>query len=150
VYAVQLLIQQLDQGPTQVREPFRALFTLSDARKTLLHAAAHNQLLDKDKSVQFDVSSWRFRSFEKIGALGVDSPGSPLKLYFAKMQTFALAPANPAGQKSTSSPPTGGRPHTSRTVLKLLRVDYVFVDEHNRHKRLKGTCPRPFLKADPC
>ena len=49
------------------------------------------------------------------------------------MQTFAAVPINSAGQRSEQSYTTDARSRTDH-----LDVDFVFVDEHNRHKRLKG------------
>ena len=55
------------------------------------------------------------------------------------MQTFALAPPNPIGQRSTSKNLFHHKRFDSvARSLPISCLDYVFVDEHNRHKRLKG------------
>ena len=60
------------------------------------------------------------------------------------MQTFSFAPPNLGlgdNKKSMLSKfwPRCGVTNNGRYLI--LGVDYVFVDEHNRHKRLKGMSP---------
>ena len=50
------------------------------------------------------------------------------------MSTFSFAPANVGFGDAKKSETTACAPVTGPNAL----TDYVFVDEHNRHKRLKG------------
>ena len=63
----------------------------------------------------------------------------PLLPQTTQQQTYSFAPQvlAPREPQQRSEPP---RPSTVRNRwLTRLSADYVFVDEHNRHKRLKGT-----------
>jgi hypothetical protein len=70
----------------------------------------------------------------------------------AEMQTFSFVTPNMGlaeNPKSTSGEtwPEDGQPRTKRGDL-TRTADYVFVDEHNRHKRLKGTRAFAFDASD--
>jgi hypothetical protein len=86
----------------------------------------------------------------KIGALGADLSGSLLKLYFYEDADLCPSSGQPYRSKEYVQPSYWCQITYFTYGAKLLRVDYVFVDEHNRHKRLKGTHPRPSWNADPC
>jgi hypothetical protein len=49
------------------------------------------------------------------------------------MQAFSFGQINVPGQRSMFPDAAGDRRHHTHSW-----IDYVFVDEHNRHKRLKG------------
>ena len=68
-------------------------------------------------------------------------PGSrPLLPQTTPMQTFQLAPPNIGLGDTKKSESRKTLPYTSVSIDMLTTLtDYVFVDEHNRHKRLKGT-----------
>lgn len=55
------------------------------------------------------------------------------------MQSFAFAPPNLGVGDNKKSKRGTSYDMKSRLGLCSHSLDYVFVDEHNRHKRLKGT-----------
>jgi hypothetical protein len=66
------------------------------------------------------------------------------------MQSFSFAPNNfgaRENQKSAQSLILPAWPTVLNEAPADTGVDYVFVDEHNRHKRLKGTSYCNILKG---
>ena len=73
----------------------------------------------------------------------IDIPNSrPLLPHRTAMQNFAFAPPNLGlgDNKKSMLSVTSSVCIRCRYML-IYYLDYVFVDEHNRHKRLKGICP---------
>jgi hypothetical protein len=70
-----------------------------------------------------------------------DPTARPLLPQTTQAQSFSFAPqvlgSREPQQKSTAIF------HATNSVLTVFLPDYVFVDEHNRHKRLKGATPSP-------
>jgi hypothetical protein len=70
-----------------------------------------------------------------------ETSGRPLLPQTAQMQSFAFAPPSLAPRENQRSESV--RTNAERDRDSCCRVDYVFVDEHNRHKRLKGAAQQP-------
>lgn len=68
-----------------------------------------------------------------------DSTARPLLPQTTQGQTFPFAPQvlGPREPQQKSAPVL----HASKFCANSRLPDYVFVDEHNRHKRLKGAPP---------
>ena len=64
-----------------------------------------------------------------------EAGGRPLLPQTAQMQSFTFAPPTLAPRENQRS--ESGR-LMRRSLTDWRHADYVFVDEHNRHKRLKG------------
>jgi endonuclease/exonuclease/phosphatase family metal-dependent hydrolase len=68
-------------------------------------------------------------------------PQNPQTAQQAQMSSFSFAPQQyqqRETQKSAHPAPPAPTFADARRRTNPLTVDYVFVDEHNRHKRLKG------------
>lgn len=72
------------------------------------------------------------------------------------MQTFSFAPPNLGlgDNKKSMLSRFRRRDIVNKASYLILGTDYVFVDEHNRHKRLKGMSPAvaglsPFIADTP-
>ncbi|KAG0651542.1 Nitrogen assimilation transcription factor nit-4 [Hyphodiscus hymeniophilus] len=67
-----------------------------------------------------------------------DPGGRRLLPQSSQMQSFSFAPNNFGSRENQKSAPYSSRNRYLHIPVSNHSLDYVFVDEHNRHKRLKG------------